>query len=129
MKDTTKEWLILSEKDLSAAGILIKDKQLLNIAAFHSQQAIEKAMKAFLEEKECVIPKVHNLERLYSLIGGNELFKFDMSMIREIDRVYINSRYPADLGLMPYGNISDDDARRFLEYARFVFEKVKECLI
>jgi HEPN domain-containing protein len=128
MKDTTKQWLFLAEKDMSAAETLIEDKHLTNIVAFHSQQVIEKVLKACLEEKGKDVPKIHNLERLYFLSGGDELFEFDLQMLREIDRVYINSRYPAEVGLMPYGNTTDDDARRFSGYARSVYEKVLEYL-
>jgi len=31
------------------------------MVAFHSQQAIEKSIKAILEEKETKVPKIHNI--------------------------------------------------------------------
>lgn len=45
------------------------DDFVTNIVAFHSQQAVEKALKALLEEKEIKLPRIHSLTRLYSPVS------------------------------------------------------------
>ena len=50
MKQLTKEWLKAAGDDLIAIESLINNPILTNIVAFHSQQAIEKSMKAVIEE-------------------------------------------------------------------------------
>ena len=50
MKKQVEDWILLADKDLYAAEILLKDEYpLTNIVAFHCQQSIEKCLKAFLE--------------------------------------------------------------------------------
>jgi HEPN domain-containing protein len=51
MKKGTMEWLEFAERDLEAARILLNSSQLANVVLFHSQQCIEKCLKAYLEEK------------------------------------------------------------------------------
>ena len=38
-------------------------------------------------------------------------------ILSELDRLYIDSRYPTDLGLMPHGKPSVDDAERYFQEA------------
>ncbi|MDR2096834.1 MAG: HEPN domain-containing protein [Treponema sp.] len=53
MKKQVEDWILLADKDLYAAEIIIKDDYpLTNIVAFHCQQAIEKYLKAYLIEKD-----------------------------------------------------------------------------
>lgn len=42
------EWITKAEEDLAAARRLLQDDPLPTPAAFHCQQAAEKALKAFL---------------------------------------------------------------------------------
>ena len=60
-----KEWLARADRDLSvAARVLSGDDPFPDAAAFHSQQAAEKALKGFLAAHEVPFPKTHDLERL-----------------------------------------------------------------
>ncbi|MBP6440073.1 MAG: HEPN domain-containing protein [Caldilineaceae bacterium] len=52
MKATTAEWLARAADDLKAAEVLIAQPDLTNIVAFHAQQAVEKALKAAIEEQD-----------------------------------------------------------------------------
>jgi hypothetical protein len=51
MKKITELWLNVAFDDLVAAKQLLSVEGLTNLVAFHSQQCIEKSMKALLEEK------------------------------------------------------------------------------
>ena len=58
----TMAWLRRSEDDLRAAEVdLAADAPLLGDAAFHCQQAVEKALKAFLTWHDLPFRKTHDL--------------------------------------------------------------------
>ena len=60
-----RDWLIRAERDLlAAAGALQGAIVLSEMAAYHAQQAMEKALKAFLTAHNQPFPKTHDLERL-----------------------------------------------------------------
>lgn len=50
MKAITREWLTRAVEDLAAAETLLSRADLTNVVAFHTQQAVEKALKAVIEE-------------------------------------------------------------------------------
>lgn len=54
MKPITKEWLGRASDDLDAIEQLLKKEHLTNVVAFHAQQAVEKTLKAVIEELEIV---------------------------------------------------------------------------
>ena len=45
-----------------------------------------------------------------------------------MDDLYIESRYPGDLGLLPNGKPTIADAEEFYNFAKEIFEKVKNIL-
>jgi HEPN domain-containing protein len=60
-----RDWLTRAERDLlAAAGVLQGAIVLSEMAAYHAQQAMEKALKAFLTAHNRPFPKTHDLERL-----------------------------------------------------------------
>ncbi len=62
-------WLLKARHDLETARLLIyKEKRLLDIAAYHCQQAGEKALKGYLTQRDIVFPKTHSLVQLLNLI-------------------------------------------------------------
>lgn len=66
------EWLARSEEDLGVARLLIiEEKRWLGAGAYHCQQAVEKALKAWLTWNEIVFSKTHDLETLLHL--GREI--------------------------------------------------------
>jgi HEPN domain-containing protein len=50
MKKLINDWIILAEKDIKTASLIISEEYLTNIVAFHCQQAIEKYFKAYILE-------------------------------------------------------------------------------
>lgn len=55
------DWLEHSSQDLIAAKILSEDDRCYRLSAFHCQQAIEKALKAYILLKSDVLVDGHNL--------------------------------------------------------------------
>ena len=63
--ENTRAWLVRASDDLRGAEIdLAATPPLLKDALFHSQQAVEKALKAFLTWHDEPFSKTHNLTRL-----------------------------------------------------------------
>ena len=90
MKPITKEWLDRAKEDLDASLAIIPNEHLTNIVAFHSQQAVEKSLKGVIEEFEIGFEKIHNLERLLSVVQKKVQFDVDLNFIKRLDEVYIN---------------------------------------
>jgi HEPN domain-containing protein len=119
MKKQVKDWILLADNDLSAAEIISKDDDLLtNIIAFHCQQAIEKYLKAYLIENDITILKTHDLIKLNDMTKEIKDLGIDEKKLIIINEVYIESRYPGDLGLLPDGMPTDEQAKVFIEYAK-----------
>jgi HEPN domain-containing protein len=122
MNPSIKAWLELATADLLAAQRLQGDEDLTNISCFHSQQCVEKSLKAFLESRNIPPPKTHDLIRLYGMI--EDPWSIEEDMLARLNEVYIDSRYPAAIGLLPHGAPSFEDTKAFYEFARAFNQKV-----
>ena len=116
------EWLKAAKDDLDSIEYIIKVEHLTNIVAFHAQQTIEKSFKALIEYNKISSQKTHNLEKLYKNI--KHLIKIDYDKLELINELYIDSRYPGDMGLLPYGKPTLEDAKEFYKIALEIFDKV-----
>ena len=84
MKAITQQWLDLARSDLRSCENNKDDDFVTNVVAFHSQQAVEKAFKALLEDKGIPVPRVHNLIRLHSFSEKfYEIFGFKISIKKD----------------------------------------------
>jgi HEPN domain-containing protein len=117
MKQLTREWLNAAEEDLITIENLLDNPILTNIIAFHAQQAIEKSIKAIIEEFAIAFVKTHNLQTLLIKIEEVALISFNELIISELDRLYIDARYPGDMGLMPHGKPTLEEAKIYFHEA------------
>ena len=117
MKQLTREWLNAAEDDLTAIENLLDNPVLTNIVAFHSQQAIEKSIKAIIEEFGIAFIKTHSLQTLLIKIEEVIQISFNELIISELDRLYIDARYPGDMGLMPHGKPTLEEAKIYFQEA------------
>lgn len=129
MKRITQEWLNRAKDDLDAANQILTLPHLTNIVAFHSQQAIEKTLKAVLEEHSEHVPRIHSLVRLYSLVKSRIDIVVDELTLKEISDTYLDSRYPGELGILPYGKPTLSDAESFYQTAKTIYDNVYEHLM
>jgi len=128
MKLITEEWLSRAKDDLDVAKEIIELEHLTNMVAFHAQQAMEKILKAVVEEFEISFVRTHNLEMLVGTIESEVDLDLDMDFIKRLDEVYISARYPSDLGLLPSGKPSIQDAKELYEFAENIHGEVKRLL-
>ena len=92
------DWLFHSYQDHLAAEVLINDERLYSIAAFHCQQCIEKALKAFLLFKNRKLFDGHNLTWLCKQAAlMDQSFTKWITKSTILNRYYIETRYPADI--------------------------------
>lgn len=130
MKQITHEWFQAAHDDILIIEEIIDKEFLSHFVAFHAQQAIEKSFKAVLEESTDNVPKVHQLERLSSLVSFCLDIEFDEEndIFEELDKLYIDARYPGEFGLLPQGKPSLDDAKKFYELAYGLYQFLQDCL-
>ncbi len=104
-------WLQYAADDLKSAKVLLNEG-IYNISCFHSQQAVEKLLKAFVAAYDQPIPRTHNLIRLHKIcedLYGQKL-EIDNEKLILLNDVYIDSRYPADFGILPSGQPGKKEA-------------------
>jgi HEPN domain-containing protein len=143
MKQLTREWLNAAGDDLITIENLLNNPILTNIVAFHSQQVIEKTLKGFPKTKHIIYRWVTLTElflqyllhpRLKPGVIHRQLlqsFSFSVNelVISELDRLYIDARYPGDLGLMPYGKPTLEEAKIYYLEALMIKEQTEAFLI
>jgi len=123
----SKEWLKASKLDLENIRYIIEVEHLTSVVAFHAQQSIEKSFKALIEFKKKKIPKQHDLLKLKNLIDDSISIEDD-DILDSLNTLYIDSRYPGDLGLLPYGQPTIDDVKEFYALALRVFDDVNNLV-
>ena len=128
MNQTSKEWIEFARTDILSCKKLINDDFLTNILAFHSHQAIEKSLKAVIEQFKLKFVKTHDLLVLYEIIEKNIKLDFDYLLLEKLNEVYIESRYPSELGILPYGKPTIVDSSKLFYFAEDLFNKIETAL-
>ena len=128
MKAIVREWLTRAQDDLRAADTLLGDPELTHLAAFHAQQAVEKSLKAVIEHYDLGAIRTHSLTRLVEVISPRFRLSADLDMLDRLEAVYIEARYPSELGLVPYGKPTQEDTGAFCAFSREVYEQIRARL-
>jgi len=128
MRKATREWLRSAEMDLDSVAQIIHLAHLTPVVAFHAQQCIEKCFKAILEEQSKKLPKDHSTLRLYGLVKELIAVDIDIDTLTDLDDLYIESRHPGQLGLLPEGKPTCEDAREFSEAAQRIYQQTSQGL-
>jgi len=111
-------WLMYAQDDYLAMEALA-GKGPFRAVCFHAQQVVEKLLKAKLYDASLPIPKTHDLAVLAGL-AKSPLPVADKDL-QFLSSVYIESRYPPDLGLLQHGDPSQEDAERAAHIAKEVY--------
>jgi HEPN domain-containing protein len=131
MKKGTKAWLDFAHRDLESSRLLVDSEYVSNVVLFHAQQCVEKCLKALLEENGVLVPHIHSVVKLHSLVTE----KAGISLTLEedeldlVDAVYIDTRYPSGLGLLPSGFPTKEDAGEILGIVEKVFKETSKRLL
>lgn len=128
MKQITNDWLGAASTDIESIGYLLQNERLTGHVAFHAQQAIEKTLKALMEEHEYRVPRIHSLSKLFECCSAYIDFQFDEDIVIALDSLYIESRYPGEFGLLPEGKPTLKQAQIFYTFAQEVYQTVMKIL-
>lgn len=116
------DWLDKADDDLEAARILKNCKGDNEIIAFHCQQCIEKALKAYLLLKAGRHFDGHSLIYLCrKACDFDESFKQWLDESADLNRYYIETRYPADIPL----DINDKHIEKLYNMAFDMFSYIE----
>jgi len=127
MRKTTAVWLAEAREELESASILY-DHQKYRGVCFHSQQCVEKGLKALFLEKGKRPARTHDIVELLNVVTVDG---WAVGLLMD-DAVFLNSvyrgRYPTEEGLLPHGEPTGEDARRALKAAETVMKRVRALL-
>ncbi|WP_187329339.1 HEPN domain-containing protein [Halomicronema hongdechloris] len=87
-----QQWFGFADEDLQAAEVLLQ-AQLYGPACFHSQQAVEKALKGLLVAQGQLPPSIHTLQDLLNLLALDQTTDWP-ARVADLDGVYLSVRYP-----------------------------------
>jgi HEPN domain-containing protein len=99
MREETLEWIQKAEGDFASATREVRARKNKNndSACFHSQQCIEKFLKAILVESDIPFPKTHDLGALLNLAIAKypelDVSREDMDLLTDYAIVF---RYPGE---------------------------------
>lgn len=121
----SQRWLEKANDDLHWAKASLKE-EVLHGVCFSSQQAAEKALKAFLLDNGKQLRKIHDLSALLEeCIETDSGFEQLIDQAATLSGYYVEARYP-DIGdFMGYTREQSEEAYRFAqEIVAFVSGKI-----
>ena len=121
------EWLKASYSDILVLEKIVNDDLITHMTSFHSQQSVEKSLKALLEYHSLKVPRKHDVLMLKDLVC-NFIDIQDEDILEDLNTLYIDSRYPGDIGLLPNGKPTLQDAQEFYAFANEIFSRVCKLL-
>jgi len=124
-KEFTQRWLQKAEGDYSTSEHLLPaGKEHLEAVTFHSQQASEKYLKAFLVWHQIEFPKTHDINLLLTLASGREPELAKSLADAAILTPYgVEYRYPGD-----YPEVTMDEAQKAFEITGRVRKEILKRL-
>lgn len=102
MNEGAERWLVFAREDLRVAELTLH-AGIANQVCFHSQQCVEKSLKALILKRGKPLPRTHRLGDLIIFLQESALGDFTLEL-QLLDRFYIPTRYPDALpGSLPEG--------------------------
>jgi len=98
VEQVVNQWVKLAERDLLTAKLMLEASPVISdIVCFHSQQAAEKFLKAFLVKNQIEFTKTHNIMVLINLCAKiDNSFKDELSEADILTDYAVEIRYPDD---------------------------------
>ena len=96
MKSLTRKWIKKAEDDFKTARQIAASKPPMHgVVCFHCQQAVEKYLKALLNELGHSIPKIHDIGALTDLLKPHVPFvKAQRFGLAALTQFTVEYRYP-----------------------------------
>jgi len=120
-----RQWLLKAEEDLNAAkSLLTYGATFLSTVCFHSQQAAEKFLKAYLTYCQVEFPKTHDIDEILDLIAPvNGKLSESLRDTIVLTNYGVGVRYPGE-----FPNVTGSDAKQAIQMAEKVRGLVLELL-
>jgi HEPN domain-containing protein len=117
-----RQWLLKAEEDFNAAKSLIAyGAPFISTVCFHSQQAAEKYLKAFLTYHQVEFPKTHDIDELLDMIAPiDSKLSESLRDVIMLTNYGVDVRYPGD-----FPNVTSGDAQQAIQMA----EKVRRLVL
>jgi HEPN domain-containing protein/predicted nucleotidyltransferase len=116
MRKATGSWIKEAKDEFDSAVILYEHEKYRG-ACYHSQQSVEKGLKALILEKGKKPERIHDIVELLNVVKDQG---WDVELTVD-DAVFLNSvykgRYPTEEGLLPHGEPLREDAGRAISAA------------
>jgi HEPN domain-containing protein len=130
MREPSADWLRSASFDLKLLEEPERFDGITPLIAFHAQQVVEKCLKAVLEEMGSQIPRTHDLLRLSGLAdpGAQLIPAGDSDRLRILNAVYVDVRYPGELGYLPNGEPGLTLVVELAAFAREVYSRSEDLL-
>ena len=125
MHALAKEWIVKAEGDWRTANREMRARRAPNYDAvcFHSQQCVEKYLKAFLQEHGHLIPRIHDLNQLLELcLPYDETMELHRDLFKDLTRYAVEFRYPGDSAVKEDAHASVHHAKIIRSFLRPKFE-------
>ena len=127
MKGDTQKWVGYAEENLRSATVLL-DANLFNPCLQNIQQAVEKALKAVLTERDLPLKKTHSINELVIMLSTSGI---DIDINEDecdlLDSVYLPSKYPLGSAL-PDFEPTPEICRQCLDIAIRVIDAAKHLV-
>jgi HEPN domain-containing protein len=96
MKQHTAQWVRKAEDDIAAArSLAAQAKPRRDVVCFHCQQAVEKYLKALLQDRGAPVPRTHDLlDLLELLLPQDGTLKPLRRGLGSLTRYAVEYRYP-----------------------------------
>lgn len=124
MRKMTMAWMKDAQEELDSAVILHEHKKYRS-ACYHSEQCVEKGLKAVILERGKRPERTHDIVELVNKVLS---FGFDSGLSTD-DAVFLNSiykgRYPTEQGLLPHGDPTHQDTAKAISIAKTFMERFK----
>jgi HEPN domain-containing protein len=121
-------WLTLAAEDLTMAQYAA-DAGIHRQACFHSQQAVEKALKGLLLAKIGTSPKGHSLEQLlYFSPEVHEQLKECRARRRDLDQFYLSTRSADAVPDLLAAEPSAEEARTSITDAKNLVSRIRDLI-
>ncbi|MCK4341165.1 MAG: HEPN domain-containing protein [Phycisphaerae bacterium] len=123
--ELVQRWLVLAQKDLAAAEILVESQPpLLEQGCFYCQQCVEKALKAVLIMNEIKPPRTHDIAELINrCVKVDARFEICQAQPAWLTSFAVDTRYPDTA--VP---LTVETARRAVESAKESFSFILSCV-
>jgi len=129
-KELVKSFIEAARADLKSAEVNLREG-IYNNSIYHSQQAVEKIVKALLlvhnifKATHIVSPELKKIEK------KEEIKKEILNSVKSLEEHWVTSRYPFRMGKEvwnPVRAFTEEDAKDALEKAKFVVREIEKIL-